>query len=204
MKLPTGFAGRMLAIGLLLLPVFALVKFAVAPALRTYQSQGERLERARSQLDRVRRLSAQLPAMRAQVARLRDQDQLAPYVVDAANDALAAVQLQDRLKAIAQAHDGRVLSTRVLSPTADGAFERVIIDARLELPLEGLQDMLHEMETRTPYLFIDELSVMARPQRRGAAGVATSDTLDTRVTFYGLRRRAEPAAPAGTGGRPAG
>ncbi len=193
MKLPTGSAGRLLAIGLLLVPIVAALQLAVVPAWQAYQAQAEGLEAARGQLERVRRLSAQLPAMRAQVARLRDQDLLAPFLVDAANDALAAVQLQDRLKAIAQAHEGRILSTRVLPPAADGAFERVVVDARLEIPLEGLQDLLHEFETRKPYLFIDELSVMSRPRRRGLSAGAATDALDTRLTFYGLRRRAEPA-----------
>lgn len=193
MKLPTGSVGRLLAIGLLLLPVIALLQLVVAPAWRAYQAQAENIEAARHQLERVRRLSAQLPEMRVQIARLRDQDLLAPFLVDAANDALAAVQLQDRLKAIALAHDGRILSTRVLPPAADGAFERVVVDARLEIPLEGLQDLLHEFETRKPYLFIEELSVMSRPRRRGMAAGTAADALDTRVTFYGLRRRAEPA-----------
>lgn len=195
MKLPTGSTGRLAAMALLLAPVLALVQFVLVPVLEAYSAQDQQIEIARGQLERFQRLATQLPTMRAEVARLRDTDVLAPFLVNAANDALAAVELQERLKATAVAHEGRVLSTRVLKGTADGPFERVVVDARLEITLEGLQDLLHEIETRKPYLFVEELSVMDRPQRRGGAtGVAKS--LETRLTIYGLRRGAEPAGGA--------
>lgn len=195
MTLPTGPTGRLLGIALLLLPILVLVQFVVVPAWKGYAEQGEQLEVARGQLERFQRLAAQLPAMRTQVAQLREQDILAPYLINAANDALAAVELQERLKAIALAHEGRILSTRVLQAVPDGAFERVLVDARLEIPLEGLQDLLHEIETRRPYLFVEELSVMSRPQRRGTQAAA-AETLETRLTFYGLRRRPDAAGQA--------
>jgi len=197
-RLPTGSTGRLLAMALLLLPILTLVQFALVPAWHAYAEQGEQLEVERGQLERFQRLAAQLPGMRSQVASLREQDLLAPFLINAANDALAAVELQERLKATTLAHEGRILSTRVLQAVADGAFERVLVDARPEIPLEGLQDLLHEIETRKPYLFVDELSVMARPQRRGAQAAA-AEMLETRLTFYGLRRRAEEAG-GGSGG----
>ncbi|MCU0971958.1 MAG: type II secretion system protein GspM [Gammaproteobacteria bacterium] len=192
MTLPTGPAGRLLAMGLLLGIVLAALQLAVVPAWQAYASQGQRLEVARSQLERFQRLAAQLPGLRAQAAQLREQDPLAPYLVQAANDALAAAELQERLKAITLGHAGRILSTRVLKGAADGPFERVVVEARLEISLEGLQDLLYEIDTKKPYLFIEELSVMRRPQRRGnPAGAA--DVLETRLVLYGLRRRADAA-----------
>lgn len=196
MRLPGGSTGRLLAAGVLLALVAAVLQLAVAPALRLHAAQAERLAVAREQRDRFQQLSAQLPAMRTAVARLREQDLLAPFLVSAPNGALAAAELQERLKATALAHEGRILSTRVLPGVPDGPFERVVVDARLEIPLEGLQDLLHEIETRKPYLFVDELSVMARPQRRGGAA-GTTAMLETRLTLYGLRRRAETTGAAG-------
>ena len=196
MNLPGGSTGRLLAMGILLTLLALVVQLVVAPAWRLYAAQGDRLDVAREQLERFQRLSAQLPAMRTGLTRLREQDLLAPFLVSAANDALAAAELQERLKATALAHEGRILSTRVLPGVADGPFERVVVDARLEIPLEGLQDLLHEIETRKPYLFVDELSVMARPHRRGGTA-GTVDMLETRLTLYGLRRRTETGGVAG-------
>jgi hypothetical protein len=173
MTLPTGSTGRLLAMGILLAPFLLLAQFVFVPAWKAYAAENERIELVRGQLERYQRLSAQLPAMRAQVGRLREED------------------------LVALAHDGRILSTRVLKGAADGSFERIVVEARLEMTLEGLQDLLLEVETRKPYLFIEELAVMERPRRRGAAPGPTA-SLDTRLTVYGLRRRAE------TGGAPRG
>lgn len=195
MNLPTGPLGRLAAMGILLTALLAVLQLAVVPAWTAYTAKGQQLDIARDQLERLQRLAAQLPALRTQVARLRDEDPLAPFLLQAANDALAAAELQERLKAITLAHDGRVLSTRVLKGAVDGPFERVVVEARLEMSLEGLQDLLYEIHTKKPYLFIEELAIMSRPQRRGspAAGVSA---LETRVTLYGLRRRSDNVGEA--------
>lgn len=192
MNLPTGPLGRLAAMGILLTALLAVLQLAVVPAWKAYSAKGQQLEIARDQLERLQRLAAQLPALRTQVARLRDEDPLAPFLLQAANDALAAAELQERLKAITLAHDGRVLSTRVLKGAVDGPFEQVVVEARLEMSLEGLQDLLYEIQTKKPYLFIDDLSIMSRPQRRGSPAGGVS-ALETRVTLYGLRRRSDTA-----------
>jgi hypothetical protein len=191
-NLPTGPLGRLSAMGILLTALAAVLQLAVVPAWKAYTAKGQQLEIARDQLERLQRLAAQLPALRSQVARLRDEDPLTPFLLQAANDALAAAELQERLKAITLAHDGRVLSTRVLKGAVDGPFEQVVVEARLEVSLEGLQDLLYEIHTKKPYLFIDELSIMSRPQRRGSPAGGVS-ALETRVTLYGLRRRSDTA-----------
>jgi general secretion pathway protein M len=189
MNLPTGAVGRLLALALLLLPLALLARLVLVPAWQAYQAQGEQIARAGAQLQNYQRLAAQLPALREQLAILRDQQVLTPYLIDAPNSALAAAGVQQRLQALADAHGGRVLSTRVLRGTPDGPFERVALSARLQVSLEGLQSMLYELETGEPYLFVDDLSVMSRPVRRGRQAVAGgAGPLETRLTLYGLRR----------------
>lgn len=195
MNLPTGPLGRLAAMGILLTALLAVLQLAVVPAWTAYTAKGQQLDIARDQLERLQRLAAQLPALRTQVARQRDEDPLAPFLLQAANDALAAAELQERLKAITLAHDGRVLSTRVLKGAVDGPFERVVVEARLEMSLEGLQDLLYEIHTKKPYLFIEELAIMSRPQRRGSPAGGVS-ALETRVTLYGLRRRSDNVGEA--------
>lgn len=194
MNLPSGSRGRLLALALLLLPLALLLRFAVVPAWQAYTAQGERITETRAQLQRYRRLAAQLPALREQVAGLREQQVLTPYLIDAPNSALAAAGVQQRLQDMARAHQGRILSTRVLRSESDGPFERVTVNARMQIQLEGLQAMLYELETSQPYLFVDELSVMARAVRRyRRAAPDTAGPLETRLTLYGLRRAAAGA-----------
>lgn len=189
MNLPSGASGRLLALALLLLPLALVYRVGVLPAWQAYVAQGERIDQARTQLHSYQRLAAQLPGLRRQLAELGEQQQLAPYLVEAPNSALAAAVVQQRLQALAEANEGRVLSTRVLRVAADGSFERVAVSARLQIALEGLQAMLYELETGQPYLFVEDLSVMTRPVRRGRQTASVgSELLETRLTLYGLRR----------------
>lgn len=201
MNLPTGAFGRFLALAILLLPLALLTRFALVPAWQAYSEQGERIASAAGQLRDFQRLAGQLPALREQLASLREQQVLTPYLIKAANSALAAADVQQRLQALASAHGGRVLSTRAMRGSADGPFERVAVNARLQLSLEGLQAMLYELESGEPYLFVEDLSVMGRPVRRGRqAGAADAGPLETRLTVYGLRR-ADGGADATVAGR---
>lgn len=201
MTLPGGAVGRFLALAILLLPLALLARFALVPAWQAYAEQSERIASASGQLQDFQRLAGQLPALREQLATLREQQVLTPYLIDAANSALAAANVQQRLQALASAHGGRVLSTRVMRGSADGPFERVAVNARLQLSLEGLQAMLYELESGEPYLFVEDLSVMGRPVRRGRqAAAGDTGPLETRLTVYGLRR-ADGAADAAVAGR---
>lgn len=191
MNLPTGAQGRLLALAILLIPFALLFRFGVLPVWDAYQSGGNRIAQAREQLDRYQRLGSQVEMWRKYEQRLRDAGQFAPYLIDAPNAALAAASVQQRLKEVAGAHDGRILSTRVIkSSDQDGPFERITVGARLQLTLEGLQSLVHELETGQPYLFFDNISVMSRPARRGRrrARKEPSSLLETRLTLFGLRR----------------
>jgi general secretion pathway protein M len=199
MTLPGGAPGRLLALALLLIPVALLFRLAILPAWDAYRTQGDRIAVARDQLTKFQRLAAQLPALKQEATYLRNQKLLTPYLINASNDALAAAAVQQRLKdIIAKDQNGRVLSTRVLKGTADGPFERVIVNARLQIQLEGLQTLLYELETGQPYLFFQDASVLYRParrrRRRGPEQQAASG-LEARLTIYGLRRRSEGNVP---------
>lgn len=191
MTLPTGSQGRLLALAILLLPLALLVRLGIAPIWQAYQAGGDRIEEARDQLSRYQKIGAQADVWREHESKIRDTSQLAPYLIDAPNSALAAASVQQRLKDVAGTHDGRILSTRVIKNSdVEGPFERVAVNARLQLTLEGLQALVHELETGQPYLFFENLSVMSRPARRGRrrSGPSTNNLLETRVTLFGLRR----------------
>ena len=200
MNLPGGSTGRLLALALLLVPLALAYRLAVLPLWQSYQAENQRVSDARQELQRYRRMAAQLDALKAHDAKLSDSSQLAPYLLDAPNAALAAAYVQQRLKDLAGTHDGRILSTRVVKSNDDAATcEQIAVNARLQLSLEGLQALLHELETGQPYLFFKDLSVMSRPARRSRRRAAKNGNglLETRLTVFGLRRSAAPEANSG-------
>lgn len=192
MNLPSGYRGKLVAVGLLVIPILLLLRFAVVPAWSAYQSIGEETRSAQRKIQRLRLLSANLPELQERERRLRSANVLTPYLLSAGNSALAAADVQRRLQSIANAQQGRVLSTRVLKSEIDGPFEQVRVNARLQLSLEGLQTLLYELETTTPYLFVDDLSIIARTIRtrrvRRGQPAAQKTVLEARFDVYGLRR----------------
>jgi general secretion pathway protein M len=181
----------MVAVGLVLIPVLLLFRFAVVPAWSAYQSIGEETWDAQHKIERLKRLAANLPELERQEQALRSANLLTPYLLSADNSALAAANVQRHLQDIVNAHNGRVLSTRVLRSQPDGPFERITVNARLQLSLEGLQSLLYELETATPFLFVDGLSVIARTTRarRTRRGMisAQKTVLEARFDVYGLK-----------------
>ena len=135
-----------------------------------------------------------MPALQREATYLQNQNLLTPYLINASNDALAAAAVQQRLKDIAKDQNGNVLSTRVLKGATDGPFKRVTVNARIQIPLEGLQALLYELETSQPYLFLQDASVRYRPvrrRRRRRPRQQVPKGLETRLTVHGLRRSIE-------------
>lgn len=190
MTLPGGMRGRLVALGLLLVPLIILIRFAFSPLLASYSSAAGDLEWTRDEIARYQRLLNEAPALQDAVGRLERTRPLAPYLLSGTNRALAAAGVQRNLQDAAKAHNVTILSLRVQNPVDDGPLERVLVEARLRADTKELRDFLYFVETTTPYLFVEELSINVRPSRR-RRGVF-NNALEVRMTLYGLRA---PDAP---------
>jgi general secretion pathway protein M len=117
------------------------------------------------------------------MAQFEQEQPLAPFLLTGSNPALAAAGLQRRLQEIAAKHGVRVVSVRAQPPVPDGPLQRISVQARLSGDTAGLRDILYELEANRPYVFVDDLTITARPRRRKVS----SDVLELRITLSGLR-----------------
>lgn len=179
--LPTGQRGRLLALGILLLPLLVIFNWVLLPAWQNYAELRDEIATDTDQLQRYRRIAAELPQLRTQVREQAQQQQLAPYLIAGNNPAQAGASLQKYLQTMVNARGGRILSLRSLKAEQDGAFERVPLNARLQIDTEGLQQVLYQIETGRPLLRIDQINITARRVRGGSA------QLDVRLDLSGLR-----------------
>jgi general secretion pathway protein M len=190
MNLPSGARGRRVALGLLVITIAGIYQLTLAPLWQRYQALAPAIAEQRQQLQRYQRLAAQAPQLQSRLQALRDDVRFDDYLLPGTNSALAAAALQQRLQDQAQQHSGRVLSTRVLKAEQVGDFEQVEINARLQIDLAGLQDLLHGLETLPPYLFVRNLNVyrQASPRRmRGRPPNVADEQLEVQLDVYGLR-----------------
>lgn len=183
MNLPDGARGRWVALGLLLIVLVLVYQITLAPLWARYRAQAPAIAEQTAKLARYQQLAARAPALRERLDALRNDPRFNDYLVPGNSSALAAAGLQQRLQELAQAHDGRVLSTRVGKPRLDGDFEHVNVNARLQIDLAGLQALLYSLETRAPYLFVRNLNVFRQAGRRNQG----ADLLDVQLDLDGLR-----------------
>jgi len=195
MTLPLGVRGRLVALALLLIPAILMIRFIVWPIAGSFISAADDLEITREEIARYQRLLNQMPAMQEAVSRYESQRPLAPYLLAGSNRALAAAEMQGHLQDAAKKHGVTILSLRVQKADSDrGPLERVAVEARVRSSIPELRDLLHFIETTTPYLFVENLSINVRQSRRRNA--TRTSALDVRITLYGLRA---PAAPGRLG-----
>ena len=118
------------------------------------------------------------------MAQFEQEQPLAPFLLSGSNPALAAAGMQRRLQEIAGKHGVRIVSVRVQPPVPDGPLERISVQARLSSDTAGLRGILYELEANRPYVFVDDLTITARPRRRNVS----DDVLEVRISLSGLRK----------------
>jgi general secretion pathway protein M len=186
---------RALALALLAAAVAGGYLLVVAPVLNAYRELDEAIEQAELLLQRQRALAAQRPLLLARIEEEKEQaDALAGYL-SGPSDALAAAQLQDRLKAVVEAAGGELRSTRILPAEAVEASpgtRRAALQVQMIVTIEGLAEILYGLEAGQPYVLIDELSIRNERERRRRGDPEVEPTLDVSLRLSGFVR----AAPA--------
>jgi general secretion pathway protein M len=197
-NLPGGIRGRLVAIGLLVLPLVLVGEYVLRPLLSAYMSYHDDIAALHDEIARYRGVIAELPALRASIERLDRTQPLRPYLLGGGNPALAAAALQRQLRSLADEHDATLVSVRVEPAVPEGDLERIRVRARLQTSSRGLRDTLHALESSRPYLFVEQLSASTRERRRRER--ATDSVIDVQMVVSGLRApvtRSDPGAANG-------
>jgi general secretion pathway protein M len=188
-------ARRALALALLLGLVALTIGSVGLPLWHHHRAQAELLEIRVDALARFERVVSGLEERRAELARLEAAPELARFVLARESPTLAAARLQEQVKSVVEAHGGRLISVHVLDPAEAGAFLRVGLGIRLSIDMEGLQQVLHELEGGRPALFVDDLVIVSRSARGTRGGETPIPDLDIRFRISGFL--ASPPSPAG-------
>lgn len=112
-----------------------------------------------------------LPELRAKVAhedKLRkEHDELAALgqdkslLLEGDKTGVAGANLQSLVNSLVAANGGTASSIQILPPKEDGNLMRIPVSVTINVGTEGLRDIIHTLETGTPLIFIDDISVQA-------------------------------------------
>jgi general secretion pathway protein M len=110
--------------------------------------------------------------------------------LDATTPSLASAQLQSYLGQLAGDQNASLVSAGGEATKRDDAPDTVRVQATLDLSLQSLRAVLYQLESGTPYVFVDALAV--QPINATAGRSVEDPFLRTSLSLRALWRRGAP------------
>ena len=161
LPLRTPAANRAAAIGLLLVAVAAVMAMLALPVWWLFDRYDSAASQMARQLRSYTSLNQLRPNLMKAVETLKTGD-TKKFFVKGATAALAGADLQDVAKAVIEANGGRMLSSQLLPHKDDNGVRQVNATIQMTANIQNLRQILHAMESREPYLFLDNLTVRSQ------------------------------------------
>ena len=107
--------------------------------------------------------------------------------LDAATQGLAGAQLQSYLARLASAQNANLVSAGEETVKHDDAPDTIRLQATLDMNLKALRAMLYQLESGTPYVFVDALTI--QPVSAGAGRSVEDPLLRTTLSLRAFWQR---------------
>jgi hypothetical protein len=114
------------------------------------------------------------------------QEAPASAFLDAPTIGLAGSQFQTYVTGIVREQSAVLVSVGIVPPVRDEPPDTIRIEASLDLTLKALQNVLYQLESGTPYVFVESMAVRLTSLQREAEDPLLRVTLNLRAV---LRRR---------------
>jgi len=148
-------------LALLVLAIAIVIAWIVLlhPLVAIVTGESEEADNSLNLLARYQALEAARPEVEAELRQLQERNAAMSGLVEGRSAALAAAAVQADVKAIVESNGGTILSTQNIPPTAANGFEKIEIQYDISLSLGSLKNIIYQIETHTPYLFIDSVNM---------------------------------------------
>ncbi|MBN9509908.1 MAG: hypothetical protein J0I21_12450 [Alphaproteobacteria bacterium] len=187
MSLPTGWPGRLLALGMTCLLLAAIWLAAVAPLAGWYDDRADALAVQRERTRHMEALAALLPALRRQAAAVPpDAEHVA--LLEGDSDPVAGARLQERMQAIAAATGLTPSSIEMLPAAQVGAYRRIGLRLSVAADWAVLIRLLQGIQQATPRMLVDDLTLRAEHPAAPTPG----QTITAELTVLAFRADARP------------
>jgi general secretion pathway protein M len=157
---------RALALALLALAVLAAVALLLAPFLLLHRHYDAAIDALQDRIAVYRRVAAQTPELKNALDALRAKNGRRFFLHNTAPN-LASAELQDLVRAAIENNNGRITTIQTTAPRDDGRFKHIGINVQLFATTPNLQKILFALETQTPYMVVDNITVRPLNAFRG-------------------------------------
>jgi general secretion pathway protein M len=158
----------LLVLVLALLVIVGPIAFGVWSLNNYYDTQ---LAAKRDRIDRFQRIAATRAEVVKQLDAMRAKDPRKFFLRSGA-PALSAAEAQEAVRSIVEANGGKLITMQAPSSREDGRHRQITVNVQLTANIVALRRILHAIETTTPYLFIENLTIRSQVtgQHRPTAG----------------------------------
>lgn len=202
---------RLLAVVLLVLVIGILIAAVVVPAVLLHRHYDENIAKLSRQVSTQTAFNTLRPRLTEKLELLKTRD-VKKLFLKGTSSALALAELQETVRTTIEANGGKVGGSSVPGNALkdDGAYRQVAAAFTLNTNTVNLRRVLHALETKEPYLFID--TVVVTPINIGSGYRPAPGTPEPEmfvqldVHAFALRAASEvvpPVAPPRSKGDPA-
>ena len=196
---------RALALGLLVAAVVLVLGVVLAPVLLLHRHYDDAIESWTSRLETYRRVAAQAPELRLALDAMRSKDGRRFFLKNTAPN-LAGAELQELVKSAIEGGGGRITTSQSPAPREDGGFRQIVASVQFFATVPNLQRILHAIETREPYLAVENVTIRPTNAFRGfkpAAGQEPEVNVQLDVAAWAMPETPKPVPAAAPAARPA-
>jgi general secretion pathway protein M len=157
--LPKSYAGY-LSVAILLVLLVATIAIAATPFIHVTALESAIAEK-QSLLPQLRAKVAYEDKLRKEHADLAALGQDKSLLLEGDKTGVAGANLQSLITSLVSANGGSASSIQILPPKEDGNLMQISVSVSINVGTDGLRDIIHTLETGTPLIFIDDVTVRA-------------------------------------------
>lgn len=166
---------------LILIAIFSLV--IITPAYRQWHDNKNEIQDLKDKLAHYSRLEAEKERLKTYIGRIRSSSSKQEGFLPTKVTSIAAADLQRQIISLVEEVGGQILSSQTINENTDVPYERISLNFRIKIAVADIVELLYQLESSTPYLFIDEIRIN---KGRGAAlGRVTENELDVSFKISG-------------------
>lgn len=157
---------KWLAIGLLMIVISFVAIVFILPVVSMGLEGVEKKEKLIFELKRYKKKLAQENVLRKNLELIEKKYQEQPYFYNNGSTAVVSNKLKSFIEEVVEESGGTIQSFGVAQNKSEGGYMSIIVKPNMTVSMEVLRDVLYQLETATPLIIINELSIEPLRKRR--------------------------------------
>jgi len=176
------------ALALLAVALVMALGIVAAPLWMLHRHYDSAIEDASTRLQRYARIAGMREGLQKNLVKIKARG-TAGHFLKSTSPALAASEIQELAKNIAEANGGKLNSMQILPHKDDGQYRQIPITLQMTATLTAVKKMLFALESSQPYLFLDNFSVRSPMAftARNASATEPELVIQFDLTGYALK-----------------